>query len=104
MTFIVISLDSFSNLGEALSPRVTDFVRSQLPEKARIWNLYGPAETTLDCTYHLVDRMSDRNSVPIGVPLPNYQCLVVDEFLQPVFVNQVGELLIGGVGVFAGYL
>src|ERR1700722_858805 len=77
---------------------------SQLPEHCRIWNQYGPAETTLDATYHLVDGMSGRTSIPIGVPLPNYQCLVVDEFLQHVFVGQIGELLVGGVGVFVGYL
>lgn len=43
-------------------------------------------------------------SIPIGVPLPNYQCYVLDEHLQTVAVDQFGELYIGGVGVFLGYL
>jgi NRPS condensation-like uncharacterized protein/aryl carrier-like protein len=43
-------------------------------------------------------------SVPIGIPLPNYQCLIKDEFAQNVPINQEGELYVGGVGVFAGYL
>jgi aryl carrier-like protein len=43
-------------------------------------------------------------STPIGVPLSNYRCLIIDEFLQNVMVNQEGELFVGGVGVFAGYL
>src|ERR1700722_17566859 len=77
---------------------------SQLPEHCRIWNQYGPAETTLDATYHLVDGISGRTGIRIVVPLPNYQCLVFDEFLQHVFVGQMGELLVGGVGVFVGYL
>ena len=45
----------------------------------------------------------DRGSIPIGVPLPNYRCLIVDEFLQRVTLGQEGELFVGGVGVFAGY-
>ena len=73
-------------------------------DDACVWNLYGPAETTIDATYYLVERTSDKTSIPIGRPLPNYRCLVLDEFLQPVIVGYEGELLIGGVGVFAGYL
>ena len=46
----------------------------------------------------------DTQSVPIGVPLPNYRCMVLDEYLQSAVVDQEGELFIGGVGVFAGYL
>lgn len=30
--------------------------------------------------------------------------MVLDQFLQPVVIDQEGELFIGGVGVFAGYL
>jgi acetyltransferase-like isoleucine patch superfamily enzyme/acyl carrier protein len=70
----------------------------------RIWNVYGPAETTLASHYHLVNPMIDINSIPLGRPLLNYRCLIVDSFLQPVCVAQEGELLMGGVGVFAGYL
>ena len=73
-------------------------------QNCRIWNLYGPAETTIDCTYHLVNITTDTESIPIGVPLPNYQCMIIDEFLQNVIIDQEGELLVGGVGVFAGYL
>jgi hypothetical protein len=52
----------------------------------------------------LVDNTTITESSPIGVPLPNYCCLIIDEFLQNVIINQEGELLVGGVGVFAGYL
>jgi hypothetical protein len=53
---------------------------------------------------HRVDLASDRQSIPIGRPLPGYRCLVVDEFQQPVVIGQAGELIVGGVGVFTGYL
>ena len=36
--------------------------------------------------------------------LANYRCLILDEFLQSVTIGQEGEILVGGVGVFAGYL
>ncbi|CAF1020735.1 unnamed protein product [Rotaria sordida] len=75
------------------------------PPGCRLWNLYGPAETTMDSTCYLVDvSKSTDDKVPIGRPLPNYQCMLLDEMLQPMVINQEGELYIGGVGVFAGYL
>jgi tyrocidine synthetase-3 len=46
----------------------------------------------------------NQRSIPLGCPLPNYRCLILDEFLQSLVINQEGELFIGGVGVFAGYL
>ncbi|CAF1342732.1 unnamed protein product [Rotaria sordida] len=70
----------------------------------RIWNLYGPAETTIDCAFHLVDISADTQSVPIGRALPRYRCLILDDFLQAVVISQEGALYVGGVGVFAGYL
>ena len=51
----------------------------------------------------LMDGTSDAESIPMGVPLPNYRCLILDEFLQSVTIDQEGELFVGGVGVFAGY-
>ena len=40
----------------------------------------------------------------MGVPLANYQCVILNEFFESVIIGQEGELLVGGVGVFAGYL
>ncbi|CAF1241351.1 unnamed protein product [Rotaria magnacalcarata] len=40
----------------------------------------------------------------MGRLLPNYCCMILDEFLQPVVVDQEGEFYVGGAGVFAGYL
>lgn len=38
--------------------------------------------------------------VPVGVPLPNYVCHIIEEEDN----EGVGELFIGGPGVFQGYL
>ena len=73
-------------------------------KQCTIWNMYGPAETTVISTFHFLSAKDHTRDVPIGLPLPNYQCLIKDDFLQDVIINQEGELFVGGVGVFAGYL
>ncbi|CAF4299620.1 unnamed protein product, partial [Adineta steineri] len=72
-------------------------------EKCYIWNLYGPAETII-CTYHHVQSITTMKTIPIGQTMPKYRCLVIDQYLQIVLIRQQGELYVGGVGVFAGYL
>ena len=42
-------------LGESLSRKLVNILRLHLAESICIWNLYGPAETTLGATYYLVD-------------------------------------------------
>ncbi|MBR5091319.1 MAG: amino acid adenylation domain-containing protein [Ruminiclostridium sp.] len=66
------------------------------------YNGYGPTECTILATCKLVDRLYER--VPIGKPLTNYKCYVVDKNLNrlPPFIP--GELLIAGRGVARGYL
>ena len=72
--------------------------------KCYIWNLCGPAETTLQSLFHRVDSSSDIESIPLGKPLPNYYCIFQNDSAQPVTVNQESEVLMSGVGIFAGYL
>ncbi|CAF4313793.1 unnamed protein product, partial [Didymodactylos carnosus] len=74
-----------------------------LCSQCKIYNTYGPAETTITATYHLIERSDGQSSIPIGLPLPNYQCYVLDEHLQPVVLNAIGELYIGGAGVCYDY-
>ncbi|CAF3295961.1 unnamed protein product [Rotaria sp. Silwood2] len=90
--------------GDIVAAKLTKRIRSIVTSNCLIWNGYGPAETTIFCTCHRIDLMKGKGIVPIGQPLPNYRCLIHDEFGQQVIIGQQGELLIGGVGVFAGYL
>lgn len=70
----------------------------------RLMNLYGPTELTVFATYHEITLEDVQNGViPIGKPLRNYQTFVVDDHLQSVPDGHVGELLVGGAGVTAGY-
>jgi aryl carrier-like protein len=84
--------------------KAIDFFRHTIGGHFRIWNVYGPAEATIVSTYHQIDLTSIERKIPIGRPLSNYKCLLMDEFLQPTMIDRDGELFIGGVGVFAGYL
>ena len=91
------------HLGESFSMKLMEMLVNNR-HHCQVWNVCGPAETTIDCTFHLVDVTASQSGIPIGRPLPNYRCLVLDEFSQNVLTNQEGELFVGGVGVFAGYL
>ncbi|CAF4151313.1 unnamed protein product [Adineta steineri] len=73
-------------------------------KNCHIWNLCGPAETTLQSLFHQVNSINDGQSIPLGKPLPNYRCIAQDNFDQPQTVHSDGELLVSGAGVFAGYL
>ncbi|CAF1463335.1 unnamed protein product [Adineta steineri] len=68
-----------------------------------VWNLYGPAEATIDCTVYNVNVKNDTQNISIGTPLCNYRCIIMNQYLQSSVTNQEGELFVGGVGVFAGY-
>ncbi|MEU9078953.1 amino acid adenylation domain-containing protein [Kitasatospora sp. NPDC048538] len=93
--------------GEALSRRLARNLARALPGAALV-NLYGPTECTINATAHPVDpaELDDdgAGSVPIGRPVDNTQCYILDEARAPVGVGAVGELYIGGVQLARGYL
>ncbi|MFG2732310.1 amino acid adenylation domain-containing protein [Streptomyces canus] len=89
--------------GDVVPPQAVRRVRQACPE-LRIRHLYGPTETTLCATWHLVAPGSpDDGTLPIGRPLANRRVHVLDAFLQPVPVGVPGELYIAGEGVAHGY-
>lgn len=68
-------------------------------------NPYGPTETTVNATAYRTNDLTDaERHVPIGYPLANTTCYVLDQYWQPVPAGVVGELFIGGDGVSRGYL
>ena len=92
--------------GEALSWDLVERIRV-LDHTCQIINHYGPTETTVGSLTFSVDTedLSRRSStVPIGRPIANTRCYVLDEHLRPAPLGISGELYIGGAGVSAGYL
>ncbi|MDO7912914.1 amino acid adenylation domain-containing protein, partial [Pseudomonas sp. 22-AL-CL-001] len=87
--------------GEALPVDAQQQVFAKLPDAA-LYNLYGPTEAAIDVT-HWTCRDEGRDSVPIGQPIANLACYVLDAELQPVPVGVLGELYLAGEGLARGY-
>ncbi|WP_339436537.1 non-ribosomal peptide synthase/polyketide synthase [Pseudomonas sp. EL_65y_Pfl1_R32] len=87
--------------GEALPVDAQQQVFAKLP-RAGLYNLYGPTEAAIDVTHWTcVDEGGD--AVPIGRPIANLGCYVLDGNLEPAPVGVLGELYLGGVGLARGY-
>ncbi|MBV9791536.1 MAG: amino acid adenylation domain-containing protein, partial [Chloroflexi bacterium] len=89
--------------GEAADPqRVREVLAQGGPQ--HLLNAYGPTECTTFATwYETSDLPTSATSVPIGYPIANTYCYILDAQLQPVPVGVAGELYIGGPGVARGY-
>lgn len=85
--------------GEAM-PR--DLSARLAPIVRRLWNLYGPTETTIWSTGYLVE--NGEAPILIGRPVGNTQCYILDEQCKPVPLGAIGELHVAGDGVARGYL
>ncbi|WP_232369977.1 thioester reductase domain-containing protein [Xenorhabdus lircayensis] len=83
--------------GEALSQDLADQLTAT---DGTLWNVYGPTETTIWSTAF---RMKKGEKVQLGGPIPGTSITIVDKHLRPVPKGTVGEILIGGLGVTAGY-
>lgn len=83
--------------GEACPPELAE--RLAVPGR-EVWNTYGPTEATVvACAAPL----GSPGPVRIGLPLPGWDLAVVDGAGNPVALGDIGELIIGGVGL-AHYL
>jgi amino acid adenylation domain-containing protein len=79
-----------------------DLIAPLLERDVRLWNVYGPTETTIWAT---MERITDAvPRPPIGRPIPGWYAYVLDGDRQPLPVGVPGDLWIGGIGVARGYL
>ncbi len=67
-------------------------------------NAYGLTETSDDTNHEVMDRVPDRERVPLGPPIHNVRVMVVDEHLSPAPLGAPGELVFSGVCVGRGYV
>lgn len=83
--------------GEVCPP---DLVERLAVEGREVWNTYGPTEATVVAC---AAKLDGAGPISIGLPLPGWNLAVVDADVLPVSYGEVGELVIGGVGL-ARYL
>jgi amino acid adenylation domain-containing protein len=90
--------------GEAMPTSVLAEWMRRVPQ-ARYTNLYGPTETTIASSYYDVPAIPDTETepLPIGVPCPGEELLVLDEDCGPLPPGEIGEIFIAGVGLSPGY-
>lgn len=91
--------------GEVMPPKQLKKWRKYLPN-ATFVNLYGPTETTCNCTYFVVDREYDKGeTIPAGKPFPNEKVFLLDEENHEVTEpNKEGEVCVSGTTLSLGYL
>jgi non-ribosomal peptide synthetase-like protein len=93
--------------GEELRRQLVVHAQSLIGSHVIIVNAYGPTECTVATTAYLCTADAMRTgglSMPIGRPIPGYQCHILDDRFQPVAIGALGQLYIGGQGVFEGYV
>ena len=84
--------------GEELTSALLTDLRSLT--KASIYNVYGPAETTVWSTLTLIEG----DDIHIGRPVANTSVYILDEDLSLCPTGVMGEIVISGDGVGKGYL
>ncbi|ENT5108535.1 non-ribosomal peptide synthase/polyketide synthase [Pseudomonas aeruginosa] len=100
----VVSCTSLKRIvcsGEALPADAQQQVFAKLPQ-AGLYNLYGPTEAAIDVT-HWSCVEEGKDTVPIGRPIANLGCYILDGNLEPVPVGVLGELYLAGRGLARGY-
>ena len=101
--------DAFSKMrhvlfgGETVDPATVRKLLTGRPPK-RLLHVYGPTECTTFATSYLIEELAeDAQTVPIGRPIANTTCYILDRNRRPAPTGVPGELYIGGDGVALGY-
>ena len=101
-------IDVFENVkqiltgGDKISSEHVKILKNTYPE-IKIYNSYGPTECTSFCTMYEITDLN-KKYIPIGKPVSNSACYVLNSKneLMPFYCS--GELAIGGDGVSNGYI
>ncbi len=93
--------------GEALElEALRSWIERYGDDAPKIINGYGPTETTVFATFHriLASALDAGKPAPIGTPIADVSCYILDERGRVCAIGAPGELCIGGAGVTRGYL
>lgn len=79
-----------------------DFLLQEWAKKYKVYNLYGPTECTVWCSYNIVKSSSKNND--IGIALEGTSWYVLDKNLKLLPAGFEGELYLGGLQLTNGYI
>ncbi|CAH8292829.1 amino acid adenylation domain-containing protein [Mariniflexile fucanivorans] len=83
-------------------PLPAKLAKELIDKSDELWTLYGPTEVTIfSSCKHIKD---EDTIISVGGPINNMQYYIVDEHLNLLPPNAIGEIAIGGDGVGKGYL
>ena len=97
---------SFANIkyfilaGEQLPKKLVKTIKKISPT-ATILNGYGPSETTIFST---ITDVTNLDEITIGKPIANTQIYILNDDLNLLPTNTIGEIYISGDGIGDGYL
>lgn len=88
--------------GEVVLPKPVNILKRYL-KHIKIINVYGPTENSdLSCC-HIIEKQY-KNRVPIGKPISNSTCYILNNQQELMPIGVPGEIYVGGDGVAIGYL
>lgn len=94
--------------GETLSVALADQFFATFDNKGKILaNFYGSTEVMGDVTYYLLNKrtqLQGMEKVPIGKPIDNCIIYLVNKDMRLVPQGEIGELIVAGRNLAAGYL
>lgn len=100
-------LNSFKSLRLVAEKIPEDLIQQYLLTKnnslSKIWNLYGPTETTITASFYRLNQEMDFKRIPIGNPVTNYGMYILKKNALCGH-GVVGEICISGEGVSDGYI
>ena len=94
------TIKSFVLGGEVFPSELYEKINANI-NQCRIYNIYGPTETTICSNVKQLDNSTD---ITIGSPIANTQIYILDKNNKPLPIGVPGELCIAGEGVGKGYL
>lgn len=83
-----------------------NYITNLRDRNIRIYNTYGPSETTVCSNYYRIDNATalEDGTFPVGKAVKNVEVKILDENLKEVPQGEKGEICIFGEGVGHGYL
>ena len=69
----------------------------------RFSNIYGPTETNIVTFYHIPGIPETDEAIPLGHPVDDTEIYIINDDLSPCAPGEMGEILVRGGTVFAGY-